>query len=175
MRTVPALLIATTVVISVWTTACLDSSSDASTKAIDTPDLTVVRGAFTTETLLTGKLEAEEAALFVTPNANIWPMQIRWLADDGIDVKAGDVVVEYDTSQLDSNLEELRVTVIKAENRWLETKAQLAAEEAEAIFAVEKAEAALAVARLDASVPSGLYAQREYQRRLLDHTLSRGI
>jgi multidrug resistance efflux pump len=132
------------------------------------PDPAVTRGAFSSEILLTGELLAADSAPLIIPNVNIWPLQIRWLAEDGVEVQAGDLVLELDTSQLDTNIEELRVAVIEAENKLLSSKARIAADVAEAGFAVTEAEARLAQARLEATVPRGLYSEQAYQRRLLD-------
>jgi multidrug resistance efflux pump len=147
--------------------AACDDSSAASEPSAE-PSLVVTRGSFTSEILLTGELLAADSAPLIIPNVNIWPMQIRWLAEDGVEVDAGDMVVELDTSQLATNTEELRVATIEAENKLLSSRARIAAELADAGFAVSAAEAKLAQAQLEATVPRGLYSEQAFQRRLLD-------
>jgi multidrug efflux pump subunit AcrA (membrane-fusion protein) len=148
--------------------ACDDDGAMATSAPSSEPALVVTRGTFTSEILLTGELMAADSAPVVIPNVNVWPMQIRWLAEDGVEVQEGDLVVELDSSQLDTNIEELRVAVIEAENGLLSARARIAAEVVEAEFAVTEAEARLAKARLQASVPRGLYSEQAYHRRLLD-------
>jgi hypothetical protein len=46
------------------------------------------RGVLVERLFLTGELVAEEAVYLLVPNARIWPMRVRWLAEDGIEVAA---------------------------------------------------------------------------------------
>jgi len=130
--------------------------------------LVAERGELARDLILTGELVAEEAAVLAGPSVRVWPLQIRWVADDGASVEAGDPVVEFDNSQLVSNLEERRLAVVEAANRLTTLEAEAAAREAEARFAVDQAEARLATARLDATVPNGLLPEREVDRRRLE-------
>ena len=130
--------------------------------------LVVVRGTFAPRLLLTGELVAESAIRFVTPNANIWPVQIQWLEEDGAEVAAGDPVVEFDNSRLTSNLEQVRDAVRTAEDTMASTRAQVAATLEEARFALADAEARLAKTRIDAEVPAELFSARDFEQRQLD-------
>ena len=130
--------------------------------------LAVTRGDLTTHMLLTGELVAEEAEQLVVPNANIWPMQIRWLAEDGIEVSEGDRLVDFDNSQLTSSLEEMRTRATEAANRLDSLQAQAASEEASAGFDLETKRAALEKARLLAEIPAGVLAEVEYRKRQLE-------
>ena len=128
----------------------------------------VTRADLTTRMLLTGELVAEEAEPLVVPNANIWPVQIRWLAEDGIEVEAGEKLVEFDNSQLTSNLEQMRTQELEAANRLDSLRAQAASEEASSGFELEQKRAALDKARLLAEIPEGLLDERTYRKRQLD-------
>ncbi len=130
--------------------------------------LAVVRGDLTTRMLLTGELVAEEAESLVVPNANIWPVQIRWLAEDGIEVQAGEKLVEFDNSQLTSSLEEMRTQETEAANRLDSLRAQAASEEASTGFELARKRAALEKARLEAGIPAGVLAERAYRQRQLE-------
>jgi hypothetical protein len=146
--------------------ACGD---DVQPSASLTPDRLVVdRGELAREVLLTGELVAEEAAVLAGPSVGVWPLQIRWVADDGASVQADDPVVEFDNSQLLSNLEERRLTVVEAVNRLTTLEAEAAARETETRFAVNQAEARLATARLDAAIPDELLPVWEVDRRHLE-------
>lgn len=126
-----------------------------------------VRGDLEVRVLLTGELVAEDAVLLDAPNVNIWPLQLRWLSEDGGEVKAGDRVVEFDSSQLTSNLEELRVQRISAATRLSSLTSQAAAEEAQAEFDLEQSRGNLQKARLE-NEASRLLAPIEKQRKELD-------
>ncbi len=130
--------------------------------------LAVSRGDLVTRMLLTGELVAEEAEPLVVPNANIWPVQIRWLAEDGIEVEAGEKLVDFDNSQLTSSLEQKRIQETEAANRLDSLRAQAASEEARAGFELEQKRAALDKARLLAEIPEGLLDERAYRKRQLD-------
>lgn len=130
--------------------------------------LAVTRGDLTARVLLTGELVAEEAELLVVPNANIWPVQIRWLAEDGIEVREGEKVVEFDNSQLAANLQEMRAQAIQAKNRVTSLEAQAAAAESLAALELEQRRAAAEKARLEAEVPDGVLAARTQEKRRLD-------
>ena len=56
----------------------------------------VTRGTFQTTILMTGELEAVEAALVVVPRTPLWRMPIRWMEEDGAVVKEGQKVIELD-------------------------------------------------------------------------------
>lgn len=126
-----------------------------------------VRGDLVVRMLLTGELVAEDAVALVAPNVNIWPLQLRWLAEEGVEVAAGDRVVEFDNSQLTSNLEEMRVQRVSASTRLASLEAQAAGEVAQAVFDLEQSRANLERARLEAGAAK-LMAPIEQERRQLD-------
>ncbi|MCP3963075.1 MAG: HlyD family efflux transporter periplasmic adaptor subunit [bacterium] len=130
--------------------------------------LEVVRGDFTSRMLLTGELVAEDAEQLVTPNANIWPVQIRWLAEDGIEVREGDKLVEFDNSQLTANLEEMRAQATEAANRLASLEAQAASEEAQTAFELAQRRATVEKARIEASVPEGVLSALKWEQRQLE-------
>jgi HlyD family secretion protein len=126
-------------------------------------DLTVTRGRLERDFLLTGELVAEDAELLVVPNANIWPVTVRWLEDDGTEVEAGDVLVEFDSSQLASNLEELERSVLEAANQLASLRATVKGEEIEAELRYERSKAEYKKASLDAEIPVTLVSQQDYE------------
>ena len=130
--------------------------------------LEVRRGEFRERLLLTGELVAEQAVPLVTPMVNQWPVQIRWLAADGQEVEAGDVVVEFDNAQLLSTLDELQVAYLEAQNRRIALKADLGAKRAQALADLEQKKAAHEKARIDAGIPPELVPQQEYDRLQLE-------
>ncbi len=137
----------------------------------DTPSrLAVTRGDLVTRLLLTGELVAGEAEQLVVPDANVWPVTIRWLAEDGIEVQEGDPVVEFDNSQVTSNLDQLRAQRIEQANQLVVVQARTAADESAAAFEVERRRAAAIKARLEAEVPAEVIAQsvRDERRLALD-------
>ncbi len=145
------------------------AGSETTPRSRGAAELSVTRGDLTTRMLLTGELIAEDAERLVVPNANIWPVQIRWLAEDGIEVKKGDKLVEFDNSQLAANLEDLRAEVIEAANRLVSRRARAASDEDDEEFRLERKRAAVEKARLEAEVPAGVLAERGRQELQLDY------
>ena len=127
----------------------------------------VTRGDLVTRLLLTGELVAEDAETLMVPNANIWPMQIRWLAEDGVEVAEGDRLVEFDNSQLASSLEDMHTRVIEAANRLDSLQAQAASEASQADYDLEQTRAERDKAGLKAAIPESLLGEQKYQQHQL--------
>ncbi len=153
--------------IGVCASGCAQRQAIADAQVTGGP-LRVSRGPFVRTMLLTGELVAEEGVSLITPNANIWPVQVRWLAEDGVEVRAGEPVVEFDNSQLTSNLEEFRAGVVEARNQLASSRAKAANDAAEAAYTLEEVMARLEKAELEANVPPELFAAREFEQRQLD-------
>jgi len=58
------------------------------------------------ELLLTGKIKAGEVQNFTVPWSQNWRQQIKWLKPEGEIVERGDLVVLFDTANLDSQIEQ---------------------------------------------------------------------
>ncbi|MEM7352826.1 MAG: efflux RND transporter periplasmic adaptor subunit [Acidobacteriota bacterium] len=148
------------------------AGSEASTGAAPSEPaagrLQVYRGDLVARVLLTGELEAEDGEQLVVPNTNTWPVQVRWLAEDGAEVRQGDKVAEFDDSQLAANLEEMIAQAIEAASRLSSLQAQAAGEEAKALLEIEKSRAAAEKARLEADVPAEMFPALEFQKWQLD-------
>lgn len=155
-------------VLTLGLAACGDGPAAATIEAQGV-GLEARRGDIASKLLLTGKLEAEDAIELTTPNANVWPVQVRYIVDDGVDVAAGDVVAELDNSQLAANLEQLELAVIDAENRLESERARVATAVANAEMELARRRAERAKAKLDAEVPADIQSAAEYERRQLDH------
>lgn len=130
--------------------------------------LAVTRGSFQSRILLTGELKAEDAVQLIAPNANIFPLEVRWVAEDGIEVSQGDLVVEFDASQLAANLDDMFIRALEAESELESERARVAAEINEAEVELERQRAENAKARLDAEVPAELRSGREHQMSQLN-------
>jgi multidrug efflux pump subunit AcrA (membrane-fusion protein) len=96
------------------------------------------------------------------PNVNIWPLTITWLAEDGSEVETGDVIVQFDPSQLADNLESLERKLLDARSRLETTRAASNSEVLAAGFDLKKAQIDLRKAELDARIPVSLLSTQEY-------------
>lgn len=142
------------------------SEATTETSVVESPR--VVRGDLDRRILLTGELLAEDAIGLIAPNVEIWPLQIRWLAEEGLEVKAGDPVVEFDNSQLASQQQELYARVIEEGHNLASLEARLASDLAQAEFDLLQKQADLEKAKIKAKIPKELIVERDYN----DHQLA---
>ncbi|HET6345045.1 MAG TPA: efflux RND transporter periplasmic adaptor subunit, partial [Myxococcota bacterium] len=129
--------------------------------------LAVHRGVFRQRLLLTGELAAERGEQLTVPRTNVWQLQVRWMAEDGTPVKAGEPVVSFDNSQFASDLEEKRLSASQAGSQLSSAQAESRTTLAEKKFDLEKARSELEKARIAAAVPKDLLSLRDYQEKQL--------
>ncbi len=114
--------------------------------------------------LLSGELRAVRSFALATPRGGEREMQIRWMVDDGAEVKQGDRLVEFDAARLIQTIEERRLKLRQARNDRESKEHSAAAETERKRVAVDKAEVEANKARLDAIVPAELRSAVEYRR-----------
>jgi hypothetical protein len=125
--------------------------------------VTVQRGPLRQVLLLTGELSSVGGARIVVPDSPQRDPVIRWMIDEGTPVQPGDQLVELDTSEIASQLDERQISLEEAVNERNNRSAEIAGEIAQMDFEVEQARINLRKAEIDASVPPELQSQREYQ------------
>jgi HlyD family secretion protein len=151
--------------------ACACHHAPAKRAAVAAPQrtATVTRGSVTARVLLTGELRATSAVELVVPRTTAtWDLAIRWMAEDGAQVKAGDRVLEFDNSAVTSDLETKRLALLEAQ-MTLQTARDLSAMDTQAKEnELAQHQVALAKAKVLATVPDDLLAKRDFQERQLE-------
>jgi multidrug resistance efflux pump len=165
LRSFPLLLLGASLLAPL--SGCSEGGAHAAAQREGGDALVAHRGTFRQRLLLSGELEAERGEPLSVPRTNQFQLQIRWLAEDGTAVQAGDRVVEFDNSQFASDLEEKRLSASDAGSEVQRTAAESQNGIAEKQFAVEKARSEEEKAKIAAAVPQDLLALREYQDRQL--------
>src|SRR5229473_8347050 len=135
-------------------------SSDAPTR-----ENRVRRGNFVNEIILTGELEAARGEAITVPNLPSWQTSIKWIADDGAEVKKGERAVELDNSQFTSGLDAKRQSVAQAEQELQQKDAEAEADILQKRLDVETKKADYEKAKLEAAVPREILSAREYEDR----------
>jgi multidrug resistance efflux pump len=130
--------------------------------------LVVTRGTLEEHLLLTGEVDAAVSAELSVPRTDDWNIAIRWMAEDGALVKAGERVVEFDNSAVVDRLAELDLAVVEAEIELDAQQAEHAVDLEEKRFAVASQQTAVAKAKLDAAIPPVLLSQREAKEYALE-------
>ena len=113
--------------------------------------------------LLTGELRSVRSVSLVTPRGE-GELQIRWMIEDGSEVKEGERLVEFDAARLIQTIEERRLRLRQAENDRESRERSSAAEAERKRVAVEKAEVDSEKARIDAVVPRELRPAVEWRK-----------
>jgi HlyD family secretion protein len=118
--------------------------------------------------VLTGELQAASAIDLAVPRTDAWELSIRWLAEDGATVRAGDRVLEFDNSAVTKQLEEEKLGYLEAEMTLRSAQALGAIDGEQKQTELDQAKIALAKATLLADVPVELLSGRDAQERQLE-------
>lgn len=127
--------------------------------------LQVKRGAFVSDVVLAGELEAARGELLAVPPLPNWQTAIKWLAEDGAIVKAGDPVAELDNSALTSDLDQKRQSAMQATQELQQRESEWAADLEQKELDVQKKKLELEKAILDAKVPKELLSGRSFEEK----------
>ncbi|MBP6839866.1 MAG: hypothetical protein KA190_21390, partial [Kofleriaceae bacterium] len=130
----------------------------------------VQRGVVASRVLMTGELRAASSIDLTVPRTDAWELSIRWMAEDGAQVAAGERVLEFDNSAFTSQLAQRKLAVLQAamDLQSGQDVATLATADREAAAAERRI--AVEKARVLASVPADLLPGRTAQERQLDLT-----
>ena len=151
--------------------ACAACREPARPAAGDAPRTAAVRrGDIVDRQLLTGELRAASSIGLTVPRTESWQLQVRWLADDGAPVKAGDKVVELDNTAFTAQLEEKHLAVLEAEMTLRGARDLGEIEIAAKETALRQHQIALDKATVRAGVPADLLPGRDAQDRQLEKT-----
>ena len=139
---------------------CMSRDDDLGTVAVERT--TLVR-----PLLLTGEIRTADSVELLAPMANMWPIPVRSILEDGTAVEQDQVIAEFDSANLLGQLEasEQRLVQARADLESARAKARIDVGDAE--FAVIEAQSALDQAQLEASIPEDLRSEREAQQAKL--------
>jgi HlyD family secretion protein len=127
----------------------------------------IERGGVVDRQLITGELRAASSASLTVPRTDAWQLTVRWLADDGSSVKAGDKVLEFDNSAVTAQLAEKHLLVLEAAMTLRATQDLVAIEAASKTTELRQRQIALEKATVLAGVPAELLPGRDAQERQL--------
>lgn len=128
----------------------------------------VKSGDFKKRLILTGSLKAQKAEHFVVPRTNSFQIQIKWMAPEGADVRPGDPVVRFDTSNLLSEIENSEMALRDKQEQKVQKLAENRHEKLELELQLKQAEIEHEKRKLDAAVPESIVSRYEYDRNQLE-------
>ena len=125
--------------------------------------LKVHRGAFEDRFLLTGQLAAVHAENLAVPRIPSWQTTIRWIEEEGTLVRAGQRVVELDTSSFAQDYSEKALGRDTAESDLEQAEADLAIQKGDKEFQLAQKTIAVDKAALNATIPAEFLRGKDYQ------------
>ena len=143
---------------------CVDSGAAGRLEPASSGASTVVRrGDLEDRFLLTGELRAIRSRQLLTPRTPTWTVTIEWLAPEGSEVRAGDPVVQFDSSAVLSNVDDRELAVTTAYQQLERTRVEQAGTRHQKALDLRRKEIARDRAALQAAIPAALQALRDYQ------------
>lgn len=119
--------------------------------------------------LITGQVVAANSQVFIAPRTDSFLQQIKWMAEEGAIVKAGELVVAFDNSTLLADIQRRQVELTQAEQKAKEDLMKLQQELIDAEHKYAQAGLLVKKAQLDANVPTTYLSQfqgEQYQFEL---------
>lgn len=133
------------------------------------PYVTVGRGDLVIGVEVTGTLEAEESVALGPPQfRHMWNFKIARILPDGSEVRRGQPVILFDTSELERNLRSKLAERDSAEQEIEKERTSLERERRDTELRLAEAEAELRKARLKVEVPPELSEAKELERAKID-------
>jgi HlyD family secretion protein len=129
--------------------------------------LSLRRGDFERRLALTGEVDAVAPLELKVPRVPNGKVPIRYLAAEGAEVKAGDLVVELDSTTFVLEIKDRTLQLSQAEIDLERQMSQNGVLEADKALEVERKRAVVKRAEVDADVPEGILPQRDYLEKQL--------
>jgi HlyD family secretion protein len=152
---------AAALVVALLSTACTSGYSEEAPPET----LRVRRATFADDVLLSGELEAARGDFLAVPQLPSWQTAIKWLADDGTAVKAGQPVIELDNTSLTSDLESRRQAAMQHRQQLTQTEAEWQADLEQKQLDADKKRSDLDKAKIGAAVPADILSARSYEEK----------
>ncbi|UCF38474.1 MAG: efflux RND transporter periplasmic adaptor subunit, partial [Acidobacteriota bacterium] len=131
----------------------------------DNETFLVQRGDIVRTIIISGELQAEQSREINCPRIRSgFSSTITFMADEGINVRQGDRVLEFDSSDLVSSKGEAERKLDEAKLQIAKTSADLAATRCDLENALAQAEGQLKIARLYGGIPKELIPDNDYER-----------
>ncbi|WDD97657.1 HlyD family secretion protein [Thalassomonas actiniarum] len=117
--------------------------------------------------LLTGQVKASDNQTFYSPKTDNWRVQLQWLLPEGEIAEKGDLVVVFDSGNIQSQIEQEQVSLISAEEELKRLRNKGEQKILEAGYGLKKEKLLLEKARLDAGIPRAHLSSYDYEKNQL--------
>jgi len=113
---------------------------------------------------VTGEIVAAKAQDIVTPRGTGWQIQIKWLKEEGVTVRPGEVVAIFDGSSLETEVEQKKSSLEQKQQERVNQQLQGEQNILNAKLELETARINLKKALLDSEQPKSLINALDYQK-----------
>jgi len=128
-------------------------------------ELHLRRGSFHDDVVLTGALEAARGEEITVPALPSSQTSIKWIAADGVEVAAGERVVELDNTAFTADLDSKRQAALQSSQEMQQKEAEWSADLQQKALDVARKQSDMDKARIDAAVPAEIVSSRDYEDR----------
>ncbi|HVR29322.1 MAG TPA: HlyD family efflux transporter periplasmic adaptor subunit [Thermoanaerobaculia bacterium] len=136
--------------------------------------VTVDRARLRLEVPVSGEVRAQRIATYASPSsAFIWNFRIAQMASEGSTVEAGEIVLSFDTSELEQRLRRVEAERDSAYGRYQQRKKDFEVRLREQQLALSEAQTQVRRAEVTAGLPEDLVARSELEKAEIDLELSR--
>lgn len=146
----------------VGTESALDSASGL---------LSVQRRGLVRTTTLSGTIQAAESVTITSPSiASQWNFTITYLIEEGSQVKPGDLLAEFDASQLELNRLDAAKRREEARLKIAQKEAEIEGRRQDLLMQVHEARKNLSIAELNIGIDSRLIPRAELEKNEFEHS-----
>ena len=125
-------------------------TAEANAPAAEVPTTRVRRGDVSFSIVAKGELQGGNSQMLTVPMTGGQPVAITQLRQNGELIKAGDIIVRFDTTEQEFKLREAQSDIAEAQQQVVQAKSEADAKEEEARYLIIQARADLKVAGLEA-------------------------
>ena len=135
---------------------------------------TVQRRPFVKFVTLTGELKASDSLIVYSPRIpHHWNLKLSYLADQGSEVRNGDLLVKFDGSSLETERLDLEKKRDEARLKIARKEAEIGSKRQEQLLQKATAEKELKVARIYAGIPPDLVPREDHEKYRYDVSQAR--
>ena len=118
--------------------------------------------------ILSGQVKAGDNQTFYSPKTDNWRIQVQWMLPEGDIAKEGDLVVVFDGSTIENNIEQGTTSLLAAKEELFRLESKTQQDLLEATYAQKRTMLLLKKSRIDAKVSKEHLSEYDYQQNQLN-------
>ena len=118
--------------------------------------------------ILSGQVKAADNQTFYAPKTGSWKVQVQWMLPEGEVAEKGDLIVVFDSGTIQIEIDQLKTSLISAEEELHRIQSSNAQSLLEASYGKKRTELLLTKSRIDAGVSADNLSQYDYKMNQLE-------